>query len=301
MSKYVLTYDEKKKMKINFKKTLIYLLLIILGWTFVMPIIESMLLSLFSASDISNQLITYVPQNPTFDNYQDIFSRISFFKILFFSIIYAGGSSILQVISTSIVGYGLAKYNFWGKKLILILIIIFFLIPSTVVMIQNYVIMGQLHLTNTLFAFYFPALLAQGINSSIFILLFYGFFSRIPNELYESAQMEGANAFVVFSKIIVPLVKGAIIITFVLSFVWYWNDGTIAPQYYRNIPTVNETIILTQNTLEAAETNQLEKLPIYDGLKGASLMIIVTPLIIFYFVVQKSFRKSTEGSGLTGQ
>ena len=298
---YELNYLQKKELKKILKNTFIYGLLIIFGFNFISPLFNSFLLSFFSEADMSNATVYLFPAEPTLKNYFDLLENLDLLFLLLFTTVYAGGRALLQTISTAIVGYGLARYEFKGKKVVFILIVIVFLIPQTVVMIQNFILMGTLQIKDTLWAFYLPAIFAQGLNSSIFIIIYYSFFKRISNDLYESAELEGARPWDVFAKIILPLVKGAIIITFVLSFVWYWNDGTVAPQYYRNIPTINESVELQVNTIETQSDEQFEQIPLYDGVKAAAIMISTVPLLIFYLVFQEQFRNSTIGSGLTGQ
>lgn len=301
MNKYKLTYGQKKIFKQNLKKSITFIVLLVFGFSFIFPLFQAFFLSFFSSSDISNPYIMYIPSNPTLQNYKDLFTNYDFISKLLFTIAYAGGSALLQTLSCAIVGYGLARFEFRGKKVIMGLIVAFFLVPQTVVMIQNYVLIGSMHINDTLLAFYIPGILGQGINSSIFILIFYNFFSRIPKDLYESAQLEGAKPWVIFSKIVLPLVQGAIIITFVLSFVWYWNDGTIAPQYYRNIPTISQSINVQTSSVIGQSSEQFQQFPIYDGIKAAAITSMVAPLILFYLLIQRKFKESTVGSGLTGQ
>lgn len=301
MNKYRLTYGEKKVFKANVKKIITFTILLIFSFSFIFPLFQAFFLSFFSTSDISNPYIMYIPHAPTLQNYKDLFGNYDFVSKLIFTVVYAGGSALLQTLSCALVGYGLARFDFKGKKVLIGLIIAFFIVPQTVVMIQNYVLIGKMHINDTLLAFYIPGALGQGINSSIFILIFYSFFSRIPKDLYESAQLEGAKPWIVFSKIVLPLVQGAIIITFVLSFVWYWNDGTIAPQYYRNIPTISQSINVQTSTVIGQTSEQFQQFPIYDGIKAAAITSMVAPLIVFYLLIQKKFKESTVGSGLTGQ
>lgn len=301
MDKYQLTYGEKRKFKESVNKVIIFTILLVFSFSFVFPLFQAFFLSFFSSSDISNPYISYIPSDPTLQNYKDLFTNFDFISKLLFTIVYAGGSALLQTISCATVGYGLARFEFRGKRVIIGLIIAFFLVPQTVVMIQNYVLIGSMHINDTLLAFYVPSALAQGINSSIFILIFYSFFSRIPKDLYESAQLEGASPWTVFFNIVFPLVRGAIVITFVLTFVWYWNDGTMAPQYYRNIPTVSQSVNVQASSVIGQTSEQFQKFPIYDGIKAAAVTSMVVPLIVFYLLIQRKFKESTIGSGVTGQ
>ena len=102
--------------------------------------------------------------------------------------------------------------------------LITFILPSQVTISSNILIIRKLGLISSKNAMIIPAILGQGINSAIFILVFYQFFRTIPNVLNESAEIDGASEFKIFYKIALPLAIPSIVIVFLFSFVWYWNE-----------------------------------------------------------------------------
>ncbi len=302
----MLSYDMKKLFKNKIITIVTFVVLIVLGFTYLTPLFYALSNSFKDLADIINPFVTWIPTNPTLENYQKLLTTgiVGTSKTLLYTIFYVTTASVLQTISCAIVGYGFANYNFRFKKVFMALLLAIFILPDQVLMTPTYVLFGKLGLTNTLFAFFVPAALAQGLNSSIFILIFYAFFSAIPKDIYESAKMEGATNFVIFRKIIVPLVQGAINITFVLSFVWYWNETYLASVFYQSMPSYTLTIYgrLTTILSTVVDTQMnMQEFPVYDGLKAATIVLLVIPLLIFYFIFQRRFTQSIENSGITGQ
>lgn len=300
------TYDLKKNIRNKSLAIISILVLVVLGFTYLAPLFYALSNSFKDLDDIINPFVTWIPTNPTLDNYSQLLSTgvMGTIKTLLYTIFFVTTVSALQTISCAVVGYGFANYNFKFKKLFLALLLVVFILPDQVIMTPTYVLFGKLGLTNTMFAFFVPAMLGQGINSSIFILIFYAFFAAIPKDIYESAKMEGASNFIIFRKIIVPLVQGAINITFILSFVWYWNETYLASVFYQNMPTYTLTIYGRLTTILSAVVDtqmNMQEFPVYDGLKAATIVLLVIPLLIFYFAFQKRFTQSIENSGLTGQ
>ncbi len=302
----MITYDQKKSIRKKLISIATLSFLIVLGFTYLAPLFYALSNSFKNLNDIVDPFVNWIPTQPTFENYAQLLSG-GFFDLigmLGFTLFYVITASVLQTIACATIGYGFANYDFRFKKVFLVLLLVVFILPDQVVMTPTYVLFGKLGITNSLLAFFVPAALGQGINSSIFILIFYSFFAAIPKDIYESAKMEGATNFIIFRKIIVPLVQGAINISLVLSFVWYWNETYLAGVFYQNIPTYTLTIYGRLNTIQNAALEaqmSMQDLPVYDGLKAATVILLIIPLLIFYFIFQKRFKQSIENSGLTGQ
>ena len=94
---------------------------------------------------------------------------------------------------------------------------------------------ADLKLVGSLWSFVLPALLGQGINAPIFILIFYQFFRQIPKVLIEASQIDGAGYFKSFRRIALPSAIPAIITVFLFSFVWYWNESYLTQLYVNGV------------------------------------------------------------------
>ncbi|MCK7487555.1 MAG: ABC transporter permease subunit [Bacillus subtilis] len=143
--------------------------------------------------------------------------------------------TIATVVSSALIGYGLARFKFPGRKLVLGLMLFLFLIPQILTYIPTTVLYNDLKflgidlkLMNSIRAFVIPALLGNGIRQTIFILIFYQFFRIIPQELFEAANVDGSSTLRTFFTIAIPMAGPAFLICGLYSFVWYWNETTLA-------------------------------------------------------------------------
>ena len=99
-----------------------------------------------------------------------------------------------------------------------------FVVPPQVLVLPMIIAANQLHLLNTFWPIILPALFGHGLKGALFVMIYRQFFSTQPKELEEAAIMDGANVFKVFFKVMLPLSRPAIIVVFLFSFVWTWND-----------------------------------------------------------------------------
>ncbi len=182
------------------KQFVVYALLICIGFIYLYPILYMFSSSLMTLDDLLDTSINWIPSSLNLKNYAQAGSSMNFWPVLGLSIIVAGVPTLLNVLSCSIVGYGLARFEFPGKKIMMGIIIFTFILPSQVTMIPTYVLYSNLKILSTLWAFVVPSLLAQGINASIFILIFYQFFKQVPKVLIEAAQIDGAGYFKSFVR-----------------------------------------------------------------------------------------------------
>src|SRR5699024_6662011 len=158
--------------------------------------------------------------------------------------------TIFQVAVASLVGFGFARYEFPFKKVLFGLMILSFIIPPQILMMPTFRLLSELGLTGSLYAFTVPAILGQGLNSTIFILIFYQFFKQTPQALYEAAEVDGASQLTSFFRIAIPMAIPAFIISFLFSFVWYWNETYLTTLYLTNQSNSITTILLQLQQFE---------------------------------------------------
>ncbi|HIZ54527.1 MAG TPA: carbohydrate ABC transporter permease [Candidatus Enterococcus avicola] len=287
---------------------LIYLLLITIGFIYLYPLIYMLSTSFKSLNDLLDTSIKWLPSGFYSKNYQQAFSVMNIKESLLGSIIISLVPTFFQVISTGLVGYGFAKYQFPFKKTLMFLMIFSFIIPPQILMMPTYVLYNDLGLLGSLNSFILPALFGQGIKSTIFVLIFYQFFKQTPVSLYEAAEVDGASEWTIFFRIGIPMAVPAIIIVFLFSFVWYWNETYLVNLYLGNgSGSRNWTTMLTQ--LQSFKSNYEALYPVTEsgsnklneGVTMAGTMITLIPLLLTYFVLQNYFVESVDRSGITGE
>lgn len=291
----------KNKISSNFRVILIYFLLISFGYVFLYPLIYSVAYSFMPYEDVLNPAVNLIPQNPTLDNYRQSIKGLNYFPVLGETILLTLASTLAQTFSCGIIGYGFGKYDFPLKKFFLLLILALFVIPVQVTSIPMYLMLQQLNLINSPLGLIIPALFGQGLKSTIFILIFYQVFEAMPKVLDEAAQVDGANAFRRFVSISVPLAKPAILLTFLFSFIWYWNETYLSTLYfgqkYTTLPLQLRMFVASLNSGKLAETG----VKMFQTVEMSAVVLSILPLLILYILLQKNFTESIEKTGITGE
>lgn len=290
------------------KMFLIYALLICIGFIYLYPILYMISSSFMSLDDLLDSSINWIPSSITLSNYAQAASSMDFWKSLGQSILIAGVPTLCNVASCSLIGYGLARFEFPGKKIALAVIIFSFVLPSQITMIPTYVLYSNMGILGTLWAFVLPSLLGMGINAPIFILIFYQFFKQVPKVLIEAAQIDGAGYFKSFLKISLPSAMPAIITVSLFSFVWYWNESYLTEMYVSGVMTsTGWTSLVIQldnfasNYSSYATTATSAVTSINESINMAGTMLSILPLLLMYFVLQRYFVESIDRTGITGE
>lgn len=288
-----------------FYKLVMYLLLSVLGFVFVYPLLYMFSTSLMSNLDLVDSSIKWIPSDFKFVNYKFGYRALKYMKTLRVSIGYSALNTFGILVASSIVGYGLSRFRFPGRKLVIVLILFTFVMPHALFFIPAYQVMSKLKLTKTVFAIFIPAITGQGLQAALFILIFFQFFNMIPKSLEEAAIVDGANSFKIFYKIAIPIAVPAIIITSVYGFTLYWNETFLAGTYMagkiKTFPMMLENL---QNLYYGVnDTDQYANVEVkYTEAKAfAGTILTILPLIVMYAVVQKWFVESIDKTGITGE
>ena len=287
---------------------MVYALLICIGFIYLYPILYMISTSLMNREDLLDTSIKWIPSTLFLNNYIDAAKSMDFWASLGKGILIAGLPTLCNVAVCMVVGYGFASFNFKGKNILMGLLIFSYILPSQVTMIPTYVLYNNVKILGTIWAFVLPALFGNGLNSPIFILIFYQFFKQVPRVLIEAAKIDGAGYFKSFVRIAVPSAAPAILTVFLFSFVWYWNESYLTELYVRGLTThSNWTNLVVQlknfttnyNDTRAATGDMATDLN--ETVRLAATMLSVLPLMIMYFFLQKHFVESIDRTGITGE
>lgn len=285
----------------------VYTILIVMSFAFLYPFVFMILKGFQSPSDVVNEAIELLPSSFYIENWVKAFEVLDFWKSLGTSVLYAGIPTLLQVASCAVVGYGLAKFTFPGKKVIFGLVILAFLIPPQILMLPTYIMYTKMELLGSILTFALPAALGQGIKSTIFIMLFFAFFSMLPKELDEAAEIDGASKLGIFFRVAIPLSIPMFIVGLIFSFVWYWNETYLTTLYMgEEVTTMPMQLrgfedLFNQWASSDAGSGSSGMGGINDSIYMAGTVISILPLLIFYFVLQRWFVEGIDKAGLTGQ
>ncbi len=287
-----------------------YVLLVGIGFVYLYPLLYMISTSLMSLDDLLDASVKWIPSGLYLENYKNALKVMDFANSLRDSILIAGVPTLIQVCTCAIIGYGFARFEFRGKKLMLGILLFSFILPAQVTMMPNYVLFTDLKLIGSLNAFNLPALLGQGIKSQIFILIFFQFFKQVPQALIEAAHIDGAGYFRSFFRISLPSAAPAILVVFLFSVVWYWNESYLTTLYIVGNGTskVNNlsTLVVELKNFEDiyAQYNQGSQQQlgnINESIKMAGTMLSILPILLMYAFLQKYFVESVDRTGITGE
>ena len=285
----------------------VYGLLIIIGFIFIYPILYMISTSFMDRNDLLDSSVKWLPSSLYIQNYIDAAKSMDFWKTLGKGVIIAGLPTLFNVLTGMIVGYGFARYEFKLKKLFMGILLFSYILPDQVTMIPTYVLYNDMGILGTIWTFVLPALFGNGINSAIFILIFYSFFKQVPKVLMEAAYIDGAGHFKAFFKIAIPSAVPAIITVFLFSFVWYWNESYLTEMYVQGLATKSEwTNLVIQlknfdsNFSTRATTGDMAT-SLNESVRMAATSLSILPLFLMYLVLQRQFIESIDRTGITGE
>ena len=285
-------------------KIILYLLLIAIGFVYLYPLLFMFVTSMKSPGDLLNPMVQWVPTEFFTGNYVKAFRVLDYPTTLLSTLLVSLVPSIIQAIVCSLVGYGLARYRFWGKNLMFMLILATFIIPAQTTVIPQMLTYKNLGLLGNILSLILPATLGQGFRSAIFILIFYQTFSSLPKVLEEAARLDGASDLRIFLRVAVPAAIPSYIISIIFSTVWYWNETYLTVIFLeggiQTLPMqLSKFVQAYENLYPPGMGNIFDRLNEAVKLSGTFLNIL--PLLVMYFILQKWFVESVERTGITGE
>ena len=289
------------------KQIIVYGLLICIGFIYLYPILYMISTSFMNRDDLLDTSVKWIPSALYIQNYIDAAKSLDFWTSIGKGIAIAGLPTILNVITCRFIGYGFATFNFKGKKFFMGLLIFSYILPSQVTMIPTYVLYNDMGILGSLWTFVLPAMFGNGLNSPIFILIFYQFFRQVPKVLLEAAHIDGAGYFKSFVRIAIPSAAPAILTVFLFSFVWYWNESYLTEMYVRGLSTHSDwTNLVIQLKNFDMSFNTLAQVGdtatnLNESVRMAATSLSIIPLLVMYFILQRYFIESIDRTGITGE
>jgi len=227
-----------------------------------------------------------LPSEPQWQHYAQAWERMQYPRAFANSFIYAGGAALLQCITGALAAYAFARLRFPGRDLLFILALATLMIPGTVTLTANFVILNELGWLNTHLALVIP----HGASGfSIFLLR--QFFMTIPRELEDAAKLDGAGPLRFLLQVAVPLAKPALVTVFVFIFIGAYNDFL-----WPLIMTSSRDMRVLQIALRTFSEELGAGL--VQGPLMAAAIITMVPTIALFMVAQKAFIRGITRSGL---
>lgn len=266
------------------------LVLLIVG-VILYPAVWMLSSSFKPSSDIVGN-VSLIPDAATFANFAkalDGIGGVSFWTFFTNSLILAVGSVVGITLSCSVSAYAFARIDFPGRNAFFALMIGTLLLPFHVVIIPQYIVFSRLNLVDT----YVPLLVGKFLAAeAFFVFLMVQFMRNLPRELDEAARIDGAGHVRIFTSIMLPLMKPALVTSSIFAFIWSWNDF-FGPLLYLKDPDLATMPLALRLYVDQTTTSDY-------GAQMAMAVLALVPVLLFFLVFQRYLVEGVATQGLKG-
>ena len=273
-------------------------LILIVGLCYVIlkPLIQYFLYACMSQEDYRDYTVSMIPKNWSMFYWKKAAELLELFKGAGVrSLLFALFIALLQMTSSMVIGYGLARFRFRGKKLLTVMLFVVMLVPGTVLQLPEYFLfryfgIGALkaNLINTLTPYFILSLTGLGLKQALYIFLMQMLFAQMPIDLENAAYIDGAGVFRTFISVAVPQCRSLMITIFLFAFCWTWTDSSFATAFYPDIALVSSKLLKLDGMMGSSAGN----------VTYAGIIMMVAPMLVLVVICQKHLVKSISMSGM---
>lgn len=318
----------------------IFRFVMMLGVSFVIlfPFISKIAGSFMSRDDVIDPTVSLIAKNPTIEQYKYIITQNQYLEALFNTALLSLAVAIIQTFVSCLIGYGLAKFKFKGNKLVMGLVVFTMIVPHQTLrpaikeLLSNFDIMKPIsweyfwgyegivgtiaHVINpestkavsaldTVAPYFVLSVFGLAFKNGLYIYLLRQFFKGVPDELEESAYVDGSGTFRTFFQIIIPLAVPMMITVFLFAFSWQWTDQFYHGIFFTDLARQEGALYLIPDILKktppALTDTNFEGWTLYKSvIDNTAGIMIIAPLVIIYLFCQKYLVQGIERSGLVG-
>jgi len=272
----------------NYKigRLLLYLVLILMAALMLVPFVWMISSSLKLDKDVFTFPIQWIPQNPRWQNYRDIWNKIPLGKFALNTTKITIIVTILQLLTSSFAAYAFAKLEFRYKNVLFLSYVATIAVPWQVYMVPQFIMMRSFGLNDT-----HLAIICLQAFSAFGVFMMRQFYQGIPDELCEAARIDGMSEYQIWWKIMLPLSKPALSTLTIFTFVNTWNDF-LGPSIYLKTEV--------KKTLQVGIRMFIGQFGSEYGLIMAASVLSLIPVFIVFISLQKYFVEGVAASGLKG-
>jgi len=276
------------------------------------PIITKASIALRSSIDLFDPTVVWIPRNWTFDNIKLIAGHLKYPTAVTNTFLLSIGTSVLQLISCALAGYGFARLKFRGSGLLFGIVVFTIVVPPQTIMVPTYLhyrffdvfgiyglITGEkgINLLNSFWPFFIQSAFAMGLKNGLYIYIFRQFFRGMPKEIEEAAYVDGSGIFQTFIRVILPNTIPAIATVMLFSFIWQWNDNYFVSMFAPNHTLLARTLDLLPGIARPEYVGGAAHTSLY---LNTGILLAIFPIFVLYLFAQKYFVESVERTGLVG-
>jgi len=264
----------------------LYTALIVMAWFALFPILWALSGSLKKESEVTEP--TLFPRHPQWSNYGEVFQLMPFWRMFLNTVFYAGCVTAGQVFFCSLAGYAFARLRFKGRDVLFVAYLGTLMVPLTVTVIPQFILMRTFGWTDTPWSMIVPGLFGSAFGT----YLMRQFFHTLPKDLEEAAILDGCSPWQVYWRVLLPHTRPAVMVLAVLTWMNVWNDF-LWPLLMIQRNSISPLTLGLVN-LQGEYTSK------WPVLMAASMLILL-PLVVIYAVAQRAFIRGIALSGLGGR
>lgn len=276
------------KIRKKIRTVLYHVFVALFGLIMIYPVLWMISGSFKDNSEILRGTLRLIPEHVKLSNYitgWSGFSGITFATFFKNSLFITAAATLGTVISSALVAYALSRIKFRGRKFWFTCMLATMMLPGQVIMIPSFLIWHHLGLTNSHVPLIFPAFCGQ----AFFIYQMMQFIRGIPREMDEAATIDGCSKYTIFTRIILPLLKPAVVTTIIIQFYWKWDDY-MGPLLYLSKPSSYTASLAIKMFADSASRTD------YGAMFAMSTLSLIPVFLIFLFFN----RYLVEGIGTSG-
>lgn len=251
----------------------IYTFLIAICAFMLLPFVWMLSTSFKLPQDVFGLPPQFIPQNPTWQNYEFLFREKDIMRIVLNTFVIASGATIIRLLFCSMAGFAFAKYKFPARKALFAFVLATMLIPGAVILVPLFVLLRNFGMIDTMWSLILP-----GAANAFGIFFLRQYLMSLNDELLEAARIDGASEFGIFFRVVLPIIRPGLISLGLIFFMASWNDY-FGPLVFLKSPE-NFTLPLAIRTFEGAAG-----LTAYNT-QMAMAVISIVPLLIIFLALQ---------------
>ena len=265
-----------------------YAVLIVGAVLMLLPFEWMVVASLMAPNEIMARPLVWLPAIPQLQNYARLAQAIPLGRMYLNSLIVTTAITLGILLSSSLAGYGFAKFQFPGRDVLFLLVLATLMIPFFVFLIPVFYVVSQLDWVDT-----YQGLIVPHIVTAFGIFLMRQYMLSLPDELLDAARIDGASEFAIYWRIVLPLVGPALGALAILAFVYHWNAFLWPLVIIRSGDLA--TIPIGLNSLRVYASQ-----PEVINLQMAGATVAIIPVLVVFAVFQRWFVQGIALTGLKG-
>lgn len=300
-----------------------FIILLGLAYVVLMPFFSKITGSFMSPEDFIDVTVKYIPKYPTLDTYKAIIAESKYGTAFINTIALSLFCGVTQTFICSLIGYGFAKFKFKGSMLLFLLVVLTMVIPHQTLQLSLFMkfryfdILGvfnllggglteslelipftSISLNNSYWPLALLSITGLAYRNGLYIFMMRQFYRGVPDELEESAYLDGCGTFMTFFRIIIPLSVPMMVTIFLFAFCWQWTDDFYTTVFFTSSGMkLMPDIIMTPKSLD---TDFAAGDLYISAIRNTCGLLVMAPLIVVYLFGQRFLVQGIERSGIVG-